>query len=378
MFGNIAVSTGRVATPRQPRRRTPRRASLAHLEVFKKRRFVRDSKVVINVGGRKFVTYKNTLKRFPHTLLGCDELVSRYYDVDKGEYFIDRDPHLFRYILNYYRCGKLHRSLEDCNYSFEEELLFYGIKPREIHDCCFDEENNSDSEKNDCKKNVSNDEPATKEHKVSQTSINRIRSWIWKTLEGEAESGPRAFIGVGCVYFVGLFILLSIFTTVYETVACEAETSVCMERKRNLVLLDQICIAIFTIEFIVRLLVCPNIVEFMKVPMNVIDFLSILPFYLTILLTSVLGSNLDAFVVLRVLRIFRVFKLSRNSKRLQRFGSAIINCIHDLTSLSFVIFVVLVLFSSFLYFIEHGAKEGQFTSIVDSMWYTIVTMITLG
>ena len=112
--------------------------------------------------------------------------------------------------------------------------------------------------------------------------------------------------------------------------------------------------------------------------MNIIDLLSILPFYLTILLQSVVGSNLEAFVVLRVLRIFRVFKLTRHSKRLQRFGAAMVSCVTDLMSLMFVLIIAVVVFSSMMYFIERKAVDGKFTSIPDSMWYTIVTMITLG
>ncbi|XP_048588074.1 potassium voltage-gated channel protein Shal-like [Nematostella vectensis] len=334
-------------------------------------------KVVINVGGRRFITWEDTLRRFPHTLLGSEELSSKFYDKERKEYFIDRDPHLFRYILNYYRNGKLHRSLEDCTESFEEELTFYGIRSKEVHDCCFDED--QDMEKEDMEKKRL--EALDKEKlalKLPTTKIGKFRRYIWKTMEGEIEKGPRAVIGMGLIYFVGLFILLSIFTTVYETVPCQGGVHVCKERTRILDLLDEICIGIFTVEFLVRLSVCPDYLVFIKTPMNVIDFFSILPFYMRLLLQSVAGSNLEAFVVLRVLRIFRVFKLSRHSKRLQRFGSAIITCIKDMTSLMFVLFIFIILFSSMMYFIERDAVEGMFTSIPDSMWFTIVTMITLG
>lgn len=336
-----------------------------------------DAKVIINVGGRRFVTWKNTLKRFPQTLLGSEELAARFYDQDKKEYFIDRDPHLFRYILNYYRCGKLHRSFEDCNASFEEELLFYGIMPQEVHDCCFDDDN-EDNNADDSKSSASGPTCNKTEQLRTTGWIGRARNWMWVLLEGEAESGFRAFFGMVVIYIVGLFIILSIFTTVYETVPCENVEKVCDERVRILDLLDVICVGVFTVEFSLRLMVCPNVLEFAKNAMNIIDFLSIFPFYVTLLLQSVVGSNLEAFVVLRVLRIFRVFKLTRHSKRLQRFGAAMASCVGDLASLMFVLVIAIVVFSSMIYFIERKAVEGKFTSIPDSMWYTIVTMITLG
>ena len=377
MISNLGSIPAKSPYKRERRSSTlPRRQSTGYacLQGLKRRR--PDAKVIFNVGGRRFVTWRNTLKRFPETLLGSEELVARFYDKDKKEYFIDRDPHLFRYILNYYRCGKLHRSFEDCNASFEEELQFYGITPQEIHECCFDDEH--DQENHEERKSSASDLKSTVEKPVNRSRLSRARNLMWVLLEGEAQSGLRAFVGMVIIYIVGLFILLSIFTTVYETVPCESEEKLCKERVRILDLLDVICVGVFSVEFSLRLIVCPSLTSFVKNPMNIIDLLSILPFYLTILLQSVVGSNLEAFVVLRVLRIFRVFKLTRHSKRLQRFGAAMVSCVTDLMSLMFVLIIAVVVFSSMMYFIERKAVDGKFTSIPDSMWYTIVTMITLG
>lgn len=377
MISNLGSIPAKSPYKRERRSSTlPRRQSSGYacLQGLKRRR--PDAKVIFNVGGRRFVTWRNTLKRFPETLLGSEELVARFYDKDKKEYFIDRDPHLFRYILNYYRCGKLHRSFEDCNASFEEELQFYGITPQEIHECCFDDEH--DQENHEGSKSSASDLKSTVEKPVNQSRLSRARNWMWVLLEGEAQSGLKAFVGMVIIYIVGLFILLSIFTTVYETVPCESEEKLCKERVRILDLLDVICVCVFSVEFSLRLIVCPSLTSFVKNPMNIIDLLSILPFYLTILLQSVVGSNLEAFVVFRVLRIFRVFKLTRHSKRLQRFGAAMVSCVTDLMSLMFVLVIAVVVFSSMMYFIERKAVDGKFTSIPDSMWYTIVTMITLG
>lgn len=375
MLSISASRGGSYPTQRRQRARTIPAIPIESFSPSQRRKLKGGVKVVINVGGRKFITWKDTLRRFPNTLLGNERLSSKFYDENRGEYFIDRDPHLFRYILNYYRSGKLHRSLEDCNESFEEELLFYGIAPHEIHDCCFDEDQEQEQQEAEKKKMA---EEADKPVYIPDTYFGKIRNYIWRLFEGELEKGPGAVIGMGFIYFVGLFIILSIFTTVYETVPCNDGAEACKQRTRILDLLDAICIGIFTFEFTARFLVCPDYRQFIRTPMNIIDFFSILPFYARIVLQSIVGSNLEALVVLRVLRIVRVFKLSRHSKRLQRFGAAIGSCMQDLMSLAFVLLVAVLLFSSFLYFIEVGEVEGMFTSIPDSMWYTVVTMITLG
>ena len=50
-----------------------------------------DRKLVINISGRKFETWQNTLEKYPDTLLGSNER-DFFYEEDSDEYFFDRDP----------------------------------------------------------------------------------------------------------------------------------------------------------------------------------------------------------------------------------------------------------------------------------------------
>lgn len=95
-------------------------------------------KVVINVSGRVFVTRRSTLEKHPNTLLGSSER-EFFYDEETGEYYFDRDPEMFRHILNYYRTGKLHFPKHECIALFDEELTFFGIQPDIIGDCCYED-----------------------------------------------------------------------------------------------------------------------------------------------------------------------------------------------------------------------------------------------
>ncbi|GBB90660.1 hypothetical protein RclHR1_01770008 [Rhizophagus clarus] len=73
----------------------------------------RDNKIILNVGGIKYETFKSTLTSFPTTLLGS--IFYHYSDEQnpladpnhKNEFFIDRDGHLFHYIMQFYRTGKV-------------------------------------------------------------------------------------------------------------------------------------------------------------------------------------------------------------------------------------------------------------------------------
>ncbi|XP_016130070.1 BTB/POZ domain-containing protein KCTD6-like isoform X1 [Sinocyclocheilus grahami] len=87
--------------------------------------------VTLNVGGQLYTTSLSTLQRYPDSMLGAmfrgDFPTTRD---TQGNYFIDRDGPLFRYILNFLRTSKL---TLPCDFK-ETELLrkeadFYQIEP---------------------------------------------------------------------------------------------------------------------------------------------------------------------------------------------------------------------------------------------------------
>jgi len=95
-------------------------------------------KLLLNVSGRHYEAWLQTIERFPDTLLGSEER-EYFRDVDTGEYFFDRDPDLFRYVLNYYRTGRIHLPRDVCFTAFVDELAFFGIRTDVIADCCHED-----------------------------------------------------------------------------------------------------------------------------------------------------------------------------------------------------------------------------------------------
>ena len=99
-----------------------------------------DNRVIINVGGVRYETYKSTLRNIPDTRLSwITETTAQNSDFDPGtgEYYFDRHPGVFNMILNYYRTGKLHTPVDVCGPMFEEELAFWGIDEKQIEPCCW-------------------------------------------------------------------------------------------------------------------------------------------------------------------------------------------------------------------------------------------------
>jgi hypothetical protein len=94
-------------------------------------------KVVINVGGQRFETYRTTLKLIGESRLANITPTNSDYDPIKDEYFFDRDPDSFQAILNYFRTGRLHAPNSVCGNLFYDELNFWGIGEHSIQPCCW-------------------------------------------------------------------------------------------------------------------------------------------------------------------------------------------------------------------------------------------------
>lgn len=96
-----------------------------------------DKRVVINIGGVKFETYRTTLNLISESRLAHLSPTNSDYDPVRQEYFFDRDPTSFSAIINYYRTGRLHVPNQVCGNLFYEELNFWGIGERSIQPCCW-------------------------------------------------------------------------------------------------------------------------------------------------------------------------------------------------------------------------------------------------
>ena len=98
----------------QKRVPTPKSQSLNDLHEVGISNEANNERIVINIGGVRFETYKNTLKFIEDSRLAYMSEQNSDYDPIQNEYFFDRDPDSFQAILNYFRTGKLHAPGEIC------------------------------------------------------------------------------------------------------------------------------------------------------------------------------------------------------------------------------------------------------------------------
>ncbi|XP_037394284.1 potassium voltage-gated channel subfamily D member 2 isoform X1 [Pygocentrus nattereri] len=337
------------------------------------KRHTRDELIILNVSGSRFQTWRNTLERYPDTLLGSTER-DFFYHEETNEYFFDRDPDIFRHILNFYRTGKLHYPRHECISAYDEELAFFGIIPEIIGDCCYEEYKDRRRENAE---RIQDDEDNENGNDVTQLDLT-IRQSMWRAFENPHTSTMALVF----YYVTGFFIAVSVMANVVETVPCgtgsRAKEMSCGERYAlAFFCLDTACVMIFTVEYLLRLIAAPSRYKFVKSVMSIIDVVAIMPYYIGLVMTD----NEDvsgAFVTLRVFRVFRIFKFSRHSAGLRILGYTLKSCASELGFLLFSLTMAIIIFATVMFYAEKGSNSSKFTSIPAAFWYTIVTMTTLG
>ncbi|XP_001511062.3 potassium voltage-gated channel subfamily A member 5-like [Ornithorhynchus anatinus] len=365
-------------------------------------------RILLNVSGLRFETQLSTLAQFPDTLLGDPTRRLRFFDPLRNEYFFDRHRPSFDAILYYYQSGgRLRRPASVSLDVFADEIRFYQLGEEAMER--FREEEGF---------------PREEEKALPARPLQRQ---VWLLFEYPESSGPARGIAIVSV----LVILISIVTFCLETLpqfrdegelpgpppaANATPGGVLLPPGRPgppppprpslladpFFLVETTCVVWFSFELVARFSTCPSKAEFSRDVMNVIDVVSIFPYFIT--LGTELGQppppppprpqssgggpngqpqpqqamSLAILRVIRLVRVFRIFKLSRHSKGLQILGQTLKASMRELGLLIFFLFIGVILFSSAVYFAEADDRDSHFSSIPDAFWWAVVTMTTVG
>lgn len=131
---------------------------------------------------------------------------------------------------------------------------------------------------------------------------------------------------------------------------------------------------LFTMEYLLRLFVARRPGRYAWSFYGVVDLLSILPTYLSIVFSGM--HFLTTVRILRILRIFRILKMVQFLGEGNNLWQALKRSRHKITVFLTTVLTVVIVVGSLMYLIE-GAGSG-FTSIPKSIYWAIVTMTTVG
>lgn len=131
---------------------------------------------------------------------------------------------------------------------------------------------------------------------------------------------------------------------------------------------------LFTAEYLARLLTVRRPLRYALSFYGIIDLLSVLPTYVSLLVPG--SEALLDIRILRLLRVFRIFKLTLYIEEYTRLAEALAASRRKImVFLSVVVMAVLIL-GTVMYVVE--GPENGFTSIPTAMYWAIVTMTTVG
>ncbi|KAL3314794.1 Potassium voltage-gated channel subfamily A member 3 [Cichlidogyrus casuarinus] len=342
-----------------------------------------NQRLVINVSGLRFETQAKTVNQFPNTLLGNAQRRNQYYDPLRDEYFFDRNRPSFDGILYFYQSGgRLRRPVNVPIDIFTEEIKFYELGEEVLE-------------------KYREEEGFIKEE-LKILPKNEFQRKTWLLFEYPESSTAARCVAITSVSVILISIIIFCIETLpifkhYKVVTTVniANNSTEFRIEENDVpafdepffIIETICIVWFTFELLVRFASAPGKLEFFKEIMNVIDIVSIIPYFIT--LGTVLvndqsskqqnqTTSLAILRVIRLVRVFRIFKLSRHSKGLQILGQTLRASIRELGLLVFFLLISVILFSSAVYFAEADSDATFFRSIPDGFWWAVVTMTTVG
>lgn len=366
-----------------------------------------DCFINVNVGGFKQRMEHDILKRFPQTRLGrllccsskeailelCDD-----FSPSEMEYYFDRNPRFFCYVLNFYLTGKIHLVDGLCVVSFFQEIEYWGIKERDLDFCCSNKFHELTAFAGDWCWDQRSDElqlhtsdSAIEELSALEDDVEMFEgSWcadvrrnIWIRLENPGHSTPAKAMAVASLSVV----IFSIVAMCIHSMPDFHQVDLNEKEIENsaLTFFESFCVLFFSAEFILRLSVAPSVRKFLYSPLNIIDLISIMPFYITIACDIMdEGENTDlenvgkVVQILRLMRVFRILKLARHSAGLRSLGATLQHSSHEVGQLVLFLSVGISMFSVLIYFAEKESQESELQTIPIGWWWATISMTTVG
>lgn len=189
----------------------------------------------------------------------------------------------------------------------------------------------------------------------------------WKRSVEEALEGTHPRLGRSVGFAIQALIILSVISIGVETLPDLPAWT------RGFFWIEEIVVvAVFTIEYLLRIVIAPNPWSYIFSFWGVIDLVAVLPFYLG------LPADLRGVRAFRLLRLFRLLKLAHYSAAADRIVAALRLIVPELVIFAIVAATVTYLCAFGIYSFEHDAQPEKFASVFHAMWWAAITLTTVG
>lgn len=170
-------------------------------------------------------------------------------------------------------------------------------------------------------------------------------------------------------FILDFWVIISVFIIILESVKSNS-----LLYSKELFIINFSISTIFLLDYIYRFFRARDKKAFFVSPLNFVDLLSFLPFFLSLVYKFFLG--LEFLVILRVTRVFRVLRLLRNIPITVWFVHALKNYKDEYKAI-FLLFGIIIFVVSVLVFEVENAVNSEFSSIWKALWWGVVTAATV-
>lgn len=173
-----------------------------------------------------------------------------------------------------------------------------------------------------------------------------------------------------------LFDLVLLGVIVVSVIIVMLETVKGFDQKYHveLLVLEWIITIFFTIEYILRIISIKKPIRYIFSFYGIIDLLATLPMYFSLFFAG--ASVLSVLRAVRLLRLFKILKHPKFSNQSSHLHQALIASKGKILIFMYFMLVSSVIIGSLMYVVE--GSQGAFTSIPVSIYWTIVTLTTVG
>lgn len=193
----------------------------------------------------------------------------------------------------------------------------------------------------------------------------------WKTRLHDVIFEADTFLGKFFDISLLILILFSVAAVMIESVELYS-----IKYKNALTLFEWTITAIFSLEYLLRIISVKKPLKYIFSFYGLIDLISLLPTYLGLFMVSESISSIKTIRTIRLLRVFRILKLIRYVKEANTLKQALIASRQRIIVFLLAVLAVATIMGTIIYIIE-DSKDG-FTSIPRSIYWAIVTLTTVG
>lgn len=319
------------------------------------------SLVAINISGLMHETKRETLQRYPETLLGDRKKSSKYFCPLRKEYFFERHRESFSSILYFYQSGRLYCPHETTLHLFLGECEFFQIPLWAI-----------DILKN--KEGGFLEDNLIDFLKPKKRDALTLRERMWYFFEDPTSTRSARYFSYFAIFLLICSIVINCLITVKE-LRPRLEAS---HHHDGWEITDILINIYFLVEFLLRFLVSLDKVMFFKSKLVWIDLVALISF---IPLLNKHYSNKPVILFFTPFQLFRIVRIFRLTKLFPQFNVTEIiirDCLGYIKVYSLWMSFIATIAAAVMYTLEKEEHATKFRSLPASLYWSIQTLVTLG